>query len=386
MKKPTISTLSLVLLLFIIATTSACHKQANAQQPQKTVQNVSNHFKQIVVRGEKRRSGMFDVTLEYDDNGIGWMAYSWVDTPKYVSTHLARSSNHGKTWHYVSTINPSKEVTLKENGKAVRGVWRYETPTLVYDRGDVPNRRWKLFAQRVFIAAPYKERTALWGKSWIEYRYARSPNGPWSKPIRAFSAQPRIANLNLNTLDRSLNKMAYYNELGSLEHNGVLYMSLDASPTNSGIGKWDKRKIILISSKDHGKHWRYVGTLTDFDDASNLGYFIFTGSSLVRVGKRNYLIVTPAGKKGLFVKNRGQDGSLVIEFEDIRHAKLKRNTKGELIITKRINPSLIAGGLSDYDKQNRNGGIVFCQLDFKAKLEDREFLRAYNTGQGIGGK
>ncbi len=383
MKTTTLTTINLTLLLIIAPTISSCKKHIDAQQPHKTAQAAPGHFDQITIRGEKRRSGMYDITLEYGDDDIGWMAYSWVHKPKYVGTHLARSTDHGKTWTYVSTINRSQEGTMKVNGKTMHGVWRYETPTLVYDRGDVPAMRWKLYSQRVFIEAPYKKRSALWGDSWIEYRYARSPEGPWSKPIRAFSAKPGVG-LNLNGLSRELNGMVFYNELGSLEYNGTLYMSLDASPTGSGVGEWDKRKIILISSKDHGKQWRYVGALTNAADANHFGYLVFTTSSLARVDNRNYLLVSPAGKKGLFVKNRGHDGTLVFEFDNIDQAKLKRNADGQLTVIKQITPSLTTGGESDYDEQNRNGGIVFCQIDLSVKSPDAEFFKIFNTGKGIG--
>ena len=383
MKTTTLTIISLILLFIVASATSACKKHADAHQPHKVDPAASVHFDPITVRGEERRSGMYDITLEYGDDGIGWMAYSWVHKPKYVGTHLAKSTDHGKTWTYVSTINRSKEGTLKANGKTMQGVWRYETPTLVYDRDDVPAQRWKLFSQRVFIEAPYKKRSALWGNSWIEYRYARSPEGPWSDPIRAFSAKSG-SGLNLNGLNQELKDMAFYNELGSLEHNGILYMSLDASPTDSGVGKWNKRKIILISSKDHGKHWGYIGTLTNADDAGQFGYLVFTTSSLARVDNRNYLLVSPAGRKGLFVKNRGHDGTLIFEFDDINRAKLKHDANGQLTVIKKISPSLTTGGESDYDAQNRNGGIVFCQIDLSVKSPDAEFFKIFNTGENIG--
>ena len=37
-----------------------------------------------------------------------------------------------------------------------------------------------------------------------------------------------------------------------------------------------KRKIILLSSKDHGKTWKYIDTLIDCNDAKNSGYLTYT--------------------------------------------------------------------------------------------------------------
>ena len=82
------------------------------------------------------------------------MAYSRVEEPEFVETRLAKTNDNGRTWTYVSSINPSVESTFKENGKNVKGAWRYETPSLLYDRGVEAERRWKLFSQRVFSKPP----------------------------------------------------------------------------------------------------------------------------------------------------------------------------------------------------------------------------------------
>jgi hypothetical protein len=176
--------------------------------------------------------------------------------------------------------------------------------------------------------------------------------------------------------------MAYYTEPGVLEHDGTLYMSLDAGTTMSGFGEWRKRKVILISSSDHGKSWSYVGTLTDNSDADDFGYLVLTGTSLVREGNRVYLLVTPSGEKGLF-KNKGHAGLLAIEFADISRAKLKRDNKGKLMVTKRIKPVLDSGGLSDYDEQNYNGGIIFGQIDLRTISRNAQLFKVFNTGVGI---
>lgn len=341
-------------------------------------------FTKIDIRGENPKNGFFDISVEYGDDGVGWMAYSRVQVPQFVETHLAKSTDHGRNWTYVSTVNPSKKGTFRLNGKLLQGVWRYETPTLVYDRTDRPARRWKLFAHRAFVDPPYDKalKKALLGESWIEYRYARSPEGPWSAPVRILGTHKGNPLTNLNVLHPDLKDIKFYSELGSITHKGVLYLSLDASTTASGLGEWPKRKVILIASRDHGKSWKYVGALTDYADASDFGYFTLTGTSLVREGHKIFLLATPAGAKGLF-KKKGHDGLIAFEFENISHAKLKRNGKGRLIVRKRLKPDLNSGGLSDYDEQNYNGGIIFCQIDLSSKTRSAEFFKLFNTGEGI---
>jgi hypothetical protein len=341
-------------------------------------------FAKIDIRGENPKNGFFDISDEYGDDGVGWMAYSRVQVPQFVETRLAKSTDHGRTWTYVSTVTPSRAGTFRLNGKLLRGVWRYETPTLVYDRTDRPARRWKLFAHRAFVEPPYDKalKKALLGESWIEYRHARSPKGPWSLPVRILGTHKGNPLTNLNALHPDLKDVKFYSELGSITHKGVLYLSLDASTTASGLGEWRKRKVILISSRNHGKSWKYVGTLTNYSDASDLGYFTLTGTSLVREGRRIFLLATPAGAKGWF-KKKGHDGLLVFEFKDISRADLKRDREGKLIVGKRWKPTLHSGGLSDYDEKNYNGGIIFCQIDLQKKRKNSEVFKVFNTRKGV---
>jgi hypothetical protein len=379
---------NLMVLALLISAVQGCKQSSMAsqkpvnQRQSASVINSQTRFGKIDIRGERHKNGIYDISVEYGDDGVGWMAYSRIEVPKHVETRLAKSTDHGRTWSFVRTLNPSVAGTFKQNGKIIKGVWRYEIPALVYDRGDRPARRWKLFAQRIFSKPPHKRGTALMGESWIEYRYARSPQGPWSEPVRLLGTDKGGPQQNLNSLHADLQDMTHYTEIGVLEHQGILYMSLDAGTTMSGLGEWHKRKVILISSSDHGESWNYVGTLTDSADADDFGYLILTGTSLVREGNRIYLLATPSGEKGLF-KNKGHAGLLAIEFADISRARLKRDSKGKLVVTKRIKPVLDSGGLSDYDEQNYNGGIIFGQVDLRIKSRHAQVFKAFNTGEGI---
>lgn len=336
----------------------------------------TSRFEKVVIAGEKVKSGIFDPSVEYGPDGIGWLAYSWVDVPARVETHLARSTDHGKTWTYVSTLNHSAKGSQVVDGTARHGVWRYETPTLVYDSEDVPARRWKLFVERYLAVPPYKHGDSLHGDGWIEYQYAANPEGPWSKAIRLFGKPQSHSRVNVDSLSPDLAGISFYNEMGSVAAGGTLYLSMDASATPSGLGQWKKRKIILISSKDHGATWKYVGTLTDYADASHLGYLVLTASSLVKVGGQYYLFVSPAGAKGLFKRNRGHDGTIVVEFTDLSQARLQRDAQGHMVVLKWIKPDLNEGGESDYDEQNTAGGIVFPQINLHAHAD---YFQIFNT-------
>jgi hypothetical protein len=337
-------------------------------------------FEKISIVGEDHRNGLFDVSIEYDDTGTGWLAYSRVTIPKHVETHVAKSTDRGKTWSYVGPANRSTETSAVINGTVRKGALRYETPTLLFDPNDDGTRRWKLLVQRYLAIPPYRPGDSFFADGWIEYTYAPSPAGPWSEPSCLFGKKANHCRVDLTSIHPDLKHYVFFNELGSIVVDGTIYVSMDASPTSTGLGEWERRKIVLISSPDRGVTWSYAGTLTHYDDARTLGYRVLTGSSLVKEDGRLFLLITPSGATGLSAKNRAHDGTLVVEFDDIRRARLKRDARGNLRVLKTFKPDLHSGGLSDYDEQNTSGGILFSQIDIRAK---GEFFKIFRTNRGI---
>jgi hypothetical protein len=326
----------------------------------------ASNLEKVSISGDAVKNGFYDVSVEYGDDGVGWLAYSRVEIPKYVGTHLAKSTDRGRTWKHVAMINESPD----RDG----GVWRNETASLLYDRKDVPKRRWKLFSQRYFTRPKYKPKDRMFKNSWVEYRYAATPNGPWSEPVPLFGNRKTRARIDLSALDNELRSMSHFNEIGSIEVGGVIYLSLDASTTHSGFGEWEKRKIILVSSSDHAMSWNYAGTLTDYDDADAFGYRVFTGSSLTREGNRLYALLTPSGaRKG---RKKGHAGTWVVEFEDISKARLKRDEQGRLLIVNKFGIEFDSGGLADYDEKNTYGGLLISMVDTRARPD---VFQTYST-------
>lgn len=355
--------------LALLAASAVAVAAARAESP------VTGPFEKIVVAGERPGHGLFDPSIEYDDAGTGWLAYSRVVIPKHVETHLAKSTDRGRTWTYAGAANRSTDDVALIEGVAHTGAWRYETPALVFDPRDVPARRWKLFAQRYFVVAPYGKGDSRFAHGWIALAHAADPAGPWSEPACLFGKQAGCR-VDPTTLHPDLAGYAFFNELGAIVVDGTLYLSMDASATASGLGEWERRKIVLVASRDHGDTWTYAGTLTRYRDARALGYRVLTGSSLVREGGRLFLLVTPSGATGLFAKNRDHDGTLVVELEDIARARPKRDARGELVVLKTFKPDLRSGGLSDHDEQNTAGGILFAQIDLRMPPE---FFRIFST-------
>ncbi len=144
-------------------------------------QKTADRYEEIPIAGEDLKNGVFDPSLEYDGRGTLWMAYSRVEVPKKVDTRLAKSTDEGKTWHFIAGVNLATEGSIRTSGgETVAGVWRHETPTLVRDPSDTA-RPWKLFWHKYFASAPYdapQSRMLQYG--WIAYREAADPAGPWS--------------------------------------------------------------------------------------------------------------------------------------------------------------------------------------------------------------
>jgi hypothetical protein len=294
-------------------------------------------YEKIKVIGEKGKHGMFDPSVVYGKDGTGWLVYSSVNAP-VVNTNLAVSNNGGRTWKYVRALNKPAEDSVTYKRRKVKGFWVHETPSLLHDPED-KGREWKLFWHKYFFKTPYKPKDHIWTYGGIAYKYASDPRGPWSEEKlllametyrKFYDKKARI----LKDIDPSLKKYALFYEPGIIIEDGIIYLSLDASVPETGLGKWNKRKIVLISSPDHGKTWEFVNYLTDSGDAKKLGYLAFSASSIVREKGRLFLLVAPVGS--LSVKNKAHNGTYIFEFEDISRGLLKRNTENELIVHKFI--------------------------------------------------
>lgn len=217
---------------------------------------------------------------------------------------------------------------------------------------------------------------------------------PWSEEIPLFGAgkyplYPYNNTLfNLNNFHPNLKDFITYTEPGSLYINGVLYLSLQRyRPKIGGL----KTRLFLLASYDKGKTWKYLGTLIEDADAKRLGFDILTASSIAEEDGRIFLLVSPQNTK----TNSGlalHYGTYIYEFEDISKAKLKRDSKGELIPHKFLRPSIKSpnSGESDYDKHNTYGGIIMSQADISQLKKgsnpiEFEIFQIFNTREIIKG-
>jgi len=336
-----------------------------------------DRYARVKIKGTPAKNGMFDVSVEYGPDGTGWLAYSQVQIPKFINTHIAKSTDHGATWRHVTQVGESRESVLTRNGKRIHGVWRDETACLLYDPTDQPKRRWKLFTNHYFTAKPFKPKDRQMSHGTIDIKYSANPAGPWSPP-ECVVGHGDDCKISMRKADRSLSKIRTNTEPGAVVSDGLIYLSLDAATTDSGLGDWKNYRVILLSSADHAKTWDYVGTLLDHNDAKHYGYLVFTGTSLTKVNGELYLLATPSGSTKK--KNRGHDGTMVFKFADISKGKLVTNRQGHPKIMMRLLPSVGSGGLADYDEQNTEGGVIFSQTRI---WWFPQVFRIFQTGKGI---
>lgn len=357
--------------------------------------NMSKTVRLVEIRGEEYANlGIYDPSVAYDTKQQAlWMAYSAINKSidpgrsgiPDISIHMANSFDKGKKWSYSHILFSSKKGELIQPDGSLSdksGVWRYESPSLVYDASDT-KKPWKVFAYKYFWTGDIAEARKY---SAIVYREAETlDNNTWSDEKWLFTAHRNLLPLpysalietHLNELHPSLKDVKYYGEVGALSaSNGVLLMTLTAFDENS-----HPEKIILIGSLDKGKTWNYLGTPITSEDAKHFGdYTRANGSALVEQNKRLYLLVSFGNEK------TEHFGTHVFPFANAPKGLLKRDDENIPVPVKHIEPidsqflGTYGGGQSSYHTELKNAGILMPQMMHDAT--SRPF-RIYKTRKTI---
>lgn len=348
------------------------------------------HYTKLVILGEKLQGGIYDPSIRYTPDGkTGWLAYSSITgdykpVGPYVSTHLARSDDHGRSWRFVQEICRSADGSLRRPGsEPLPGVWRYEVPSLCCDPTD-RGREWKLLVHKYFWNA---QNDRMIDYSWIALRTAGDPAGPWSEEVPLFGTGevllpgagrfPRDpyhqTKVDLNQLSPTLAGAVGYSEPGTLVQDGTIYVSMTL------LRPWGPDRIVLFASPDHAATWRFVGTLLTRKDAQALGYSFLDGSSLAADGGKVFLLAVPGSPRLV------HDGTVAFPFESLAEGRLKRNPDGSPAVAAYFppQPSILSGpgaGQSDYDQHNTEGGLLMPQFNVKAYPE---VFQIYQTGRRL---
>lgn len=248
------------------------------------------------------------------------------------------------------------------NGEDVlaTGVWRYETPSLVYDADD-KNQPWKVFAYKYFWSDTQNLSLAR-RYSIIVSKTAPTSSGPWSAEKWLFSAAPDyppvpyqdMIGTHLNTLSPELADVSFYARPSVLYQNGVLLMTLSAFKKSDTADR-----IVLLVSTDHGQSWGYVGTLLTEQDVPKMGpYTRLSGASLVRQDDEIYLaaVLGDDARKGL--------GTFILGFENPAKALLKKDPTSQAPAILKfhprnsIQPTMAGGGYATYNDACEEGMFV----------------------------
>ncbi len=334
--------------------------------------------------------GIYDPSIAYDAvNDRFWLAYSSI-IPKEnknnfdININIAYLTSVGGQWNYGYTVFKGKKDLLDTpDGRIseIEGIWRYETPTLVYNPDDT-GKEWKIFAYKYFWTGN-KDDARKYSAIVLKTTSDISSPYKWSNEKWLFSArlgQPpapyeHLVLLHLNRLDPALSNVAYYAEPAAIYYKGILLMAFTVYRNDSN--KPDS--IVMIGSQDNGNSWFYLGEILNSNIAKHYGrYDRVDASSFTIYDGKLYLMVSFGSSK---VKHMGTH---IFEFENFAKAKLKSDKKSIPILVNYIAPPFpnslteIGGGSAAYHE--KLGNNVFISQKVGAGIENSFSIYAVEGG------
>ncbi|MBL1147807.1 MAG: hypothetical protein HND56_03280 [Pseudomonadota bacterium] len=328
----------------------------------------------IGISGERATLGIHSPSVMFEPRASWiWMAYAAItqkpeESHPRIDINLATSLAGGGRWAFHHNVFESRKAVLHgPNGNVLEndGMWRYETPSLVYDPED-KGREWKIYAYRYYWDGDV---TSARRYSAIVYRYAENiALKNWSREHWLFSAtqdQPpapysEFVQLRLNELDPSLEKVLYYSQPSALYSKtaGVLFMTLTVYMEEN---KPDR--IILLASTDHGASWGYLGAVLSTEDAPKLGKYTRVDSGYLFEQDENIYLMASFGDQ-----KQEHQGTHIFKFADIAEAKLARDKKGRLKVMQYFKPigpenlTPLGAGQSAYIPELYKSGLLMSHM------------------------
>lgn len=319
-----------------------------------------------MLKAPEGTTGMTDPSLVYDTQReralLAYTAEQNADdptAPKQMHVRMAIGNAKCGDWQELDAgFNGKPDNLLAPDGEHVlsAGAWRVETPSLLHDPDDA-EAPWKLYAYKYFWSKDATNQVRIASTfGAIVYKSAVDPiNGPWSQEQWLFSpgnaAPPapygQMVLLHLNKLDPSLNTVTAYARPSAVYKDGAIFMTLSAF-----AGSDTPDRIVMITSKDHGKSWAYAGTPLTSVDARALGYSHIAGATLIQKDKQLYLAAS-FGSSARFA-----EGASLLPFDNA--TQLKRTRNGKPVIASTIplfssEPGLMGGGFVAYDQACASG-------------------------------
>ncbi len=331
----------------------------------------------------EHNKGVMDPAIATDGSNV-LMAHTVLSidtlgTQQQVATEvvLERSTKPCKLWAFIGggykgekddVMGPDNVTPLSDTG----GIWRYETPGIVYDPDD-RGREWKLYAYRYYWTG--SEAFAR-HYGFIAEKTAPSPDGPWTDQRMLFSAskdQPgkpfeaeAMGQTYINDLSPELQDIYFYSR-PSVVYNKFLFMTLSAFINKPGS---PPDRIVMLKSVNHGKTWSYAGTPLRGSDLAKMGnYTKIGGATLVKYNDKMYLAVVLGDKTadGL--------GTFMIPFENPAQGLLARDPKtGAPIVAQHHprnsnQPSRLGGGYTAYTDACSQGMLTSEYSDLRASFQ-----------------
>lgn len=322
--------------------------------------------------------GILDPAVAFDGQRH-FMAYTAVTPPagntKDLRTEIYfaydKKPTHCTSWRQISTPFQTRgEMLLGPDGKTpvTSGIWRIETPSLVYDPDD-KGKEWKIFAYKYFWAGK-TDLARLYGA--IVYRYTAEPlnTDGWSTEQWVLSASEQsppfpysqIVETKLSELHPSLEDVYFYARPSVVYIDKTLVMTLSAFVMN----KQTPDRVIMIASKDHGRTWHYLGT--PLRDSMLPGIKTDTGSYNILQGASLLLNDGVPFLAAVFGNDHIEAaGTFVFGFDNISKAILVNDKAGNPLLLNHIQlssavPTNVGGGFAAYHDACKESGVISSEM------------------------
>ncbi len=367
--KNTVSTISLTCLISSLVLFTAASTHAS--------------FSPIGISGIAVDEGNFDPGPTQAADDTLWMSYSHVAIApagnKQIETRLAVSNDAGLSWQDqgVSVNTPSSLLFAPPNN--INAI-AHEVSRLIYNpyAASVGADPWILLWHRYLSVYNGVTDIRLFEHGWIGLKSGSSPI--------LLSNERKLFTGNLyNSINNGdplgvpeypldvlypamLGSCLVFSEPGLLPQPDGVYISMLCS---EGI---DAGKNILLRCDHAMNNCVYRGELINNSEAASFGAFDgFSGSELVAVGYRNYLIVTPVSNPGGIYR-----GCIAFEITNLSNASLKRsNGVAEALLT--LPPQGDFNGACAYHETLSGSGIMMSQ----AFISESPTFRLFASGVAI---
>lgn len=309
--------------------------------------------------------GYGDPSLEADETGRLWLAYSWLDTTVSpgtlvdftVRTHLARSDDGGRSFTFVRAANEIERRAHWDDGTR-SGIVEHEVSTLVrepsgswqllwldyFDElGDGPMNRSDFFFSRARAATPEELGDTI---------------EPW---IRGSAATASVGAPHVLSSVAGLEDCLAFTEPGLVAAEGSTWLAAGCLWLESGELR---DRLVLLRETPDG--YQLAGTLLDGADGARLGADRMEQADLAFARDGSLLLfVTPIVAAG----DPMHQGCVVYDVEDLATARLRRDASGAPIARAVITAdgNGLGPGLCTYDAASETGVLlVITRFDLDA--------------------